>query len=240
MQESACGSSPPEFGCDAAVGTPALAPLVERLRIGVVVLDALGCVLGCNAAARAILASGTAVLEHEGTLEPAQPSDLEALRRLLDGACRSGRPADARGLALGRGDGQRPLELLAVPLDRHEAGAAAPAAGARPGDRGGTPAALLLLYDPDLCRRHGGDRQLRDLYRLTPAEARVVSALLDGLNVDEAAARLGLSRHTVRTHLKHVLGKTGARSQSELVRMILSGPLTLLGPQGEGFGPPAP
>jgi len=57
---------------------------------------------------------------------------------------------------------------------------------------------------------------LRRLYGLTGAEAALATLLVNGRSPEDAAAELGVSIHTVRTQLKHVLGKTGARRQAEL------------------------
>jgi DNA-binding CsgD family transcriptional regulator len=52
---------------------------------------------------------------------------------------------------------------------------------------------------------------------LTPAEERVVSRLEVGRSLREAAADLGISYETARTHVKHVMQKLGVRSQAALV-----------------------
>lgn len=68
---------------------------------------------------------------------------------------------------------------------------------------------------------------LRRLYELTPAEARLVAALIAGESVQEFAERTDISEATARTHLKHVLSKTGTRRQSDLIRVIMTGPAML-------------
>jgi DNA-binding CsgD family transcriptional regulator len=65
---------------------------------------------------------------------------------------------------------------------------------------------------------------LRQLYRLTPTECRVADLLLEGLDVRDAAVRLAITLETARFHVKRVLAKTGARRQSELMRLMLSLP----------------
>jgi DNA-binding NarL/FixJ family response regulator len=58
----------------------------------------------------------------------------------------------------------------------------------------------------------------------------VLSAAADGLSVDEAAERLVLSAHTVRSHLKGAMGKLGARSRLEAVlRAVGAGLIELPG-----------
>ena len=66
-------------------------------------------------------------------------------------------------------------------------------------------------------------RRLEKLYNFTPSEARVVSLLVQGLNLDNAATYLGVSLNTVRSHLRTIFDKTGSGRQPELVRIILSG-----------------
>ena len=85
------------------------------------------------------------------------------------------------------------------------------------------PAFALIISDPNraieldhaaLCR----------LYGLTPAEGRLAALLASGKHIESAAHLLGVSIHTVRTHLKHIFSKTETSSQSDLVRLILSAP----------------
>lgn len=65
------------------------------------------------------------------------------------------------------------------------------------------------------------------LYGLTPAEARVATLLLGGTRVEEIADRLQITGNTVRTHVKRALSKLDARTQSDLVRVLMSGPAQL-------------
>lgn len=199
------------------LGTAALWSLLDRLRIGVVVLDGTAGVLGMNSTARDILSAGDAVVARDGVLDAVSTADRDGMRRLVDTTVEPSGAPDGRGLSLPRGERRRPLEVVGLSLR---------AVGSAEGADG--PAGLLLLHDPDLpCATHR-EQLMRELYRLTPAEARVATALIEGRTVDEASAALGLSRHTVRTHVKHVLAKTSARSQTDLVRRVLAGPLALL------------
>jgi len=212
--------SPAEERSDLTAAAPALLRLLDWLRLGVVVVDEDGAVLHSNPAARAALTGSPAADPEAGG--PGTAESRERLERLIAEACRASQPGGARAITLQSETAERPLQLLALSLERRQDEDAGP-----PGRR---PAALLLLHQPDACRLSAYEPLLRDLYRLTQAEARVARTLVEGMNVEEAAAHLGLSRHTVRTHLKHVLAKTGTRSQTELVRMVLHGPLALLGP----------
>ncbi len=53
---------------------------------------------------------------------------------------------------------------------------------------------------------------------LTPAEARVLEHVREGLPNAEIAVRLGISVNTVRYHVSNLLAKAGASSREELAR----------------------
>ncbi|MFX4770392.1 helix-turn-helix transcriptional regulator, partial [Acinetobacter baumannii] len=57
---------------------------------------------------------------------------------------------------------------------------------------------------------------------LTQAEARLLKGLVEGLSLAEYAATAELSVLTVRSQMKAVFAKTGARRQSELMRLVLT------------------
>ena len=61
---------------------------------------------------------------------------------------------------------------------------------------------------------------LRDLFGLTPAEARLALELAHGASPRDAANRLGVTWNTTRTQLKAVLAKTGTNRQAALVRLL--------------------
>jgi DNA-binding CsgD family transcriptional regulator len=61
----------------------------------------------------------------------------------------------------------------------------------------------------------------RKRYALTSAETRVAVEVAEGCKPSEIAQRLGLSVHTVRSHLKRIFLKTGVHSQAGLVRALL-------------------
>ena len=58
------------------------------------------------------------------------------------------------------------------------------------------------------------------LFGLTPAETRVLAALISGKRLISAAKRLEMTEQTARTHLKHILSKTDTHCQAELMRLF--------------------
>jgi DNA-binding CsgD family transcriptional regulator len=57
-------------------------------------------------------------------------------------------------------------------------------------------------------------------FELTPAELRVLFAIVEVGGVSQVAAVLGISEDTVKTHLRHVFAKTDTNRQADLVKLI--------------------
>jgi DNA-binding NarL/FixJ family response regulator/pimeloyl-ACP methyl ester carboxylesterase len=62
---------------------------------------------------------------------------------------------------------------------------------------------------------------LGEVFHLTAAEQGVVRALVEGQNVKGIAADRGTREATVRAQLKSILSKMNARSQSEVIRLVV-------------------
>ena len=76
--------------------------------------------------------------------------------------------------------------------------------------------------DPGATKRES-DRfalRLRARYGLTPSEAHVAGHVADGLRYAEIAERLGVSYHTVHSHVKAIHSKVGIRSNGRLTALI--------------------
>ena len=72
----------------------------------------------------------------------------------------------------------------------------------------------LLDWSPDY------EAHLQETLNLSPAELKVARGLLEGLTAQETANQVGRSEETVRSHIKALLKKTGARRQTELVQFL--------------------
>jgi DNA-binding NarL/FixJ family response regulator len=63
---------------------------------------------------------------------------------------------------------------------------------------------------------------------LTPRESEVLQLLADGLGNKEIALKLNISEHTIKFHIRSILGKLGAASRTEAVtRGLRSGLIEL-------------
>lgn len=65
---------------------------------------------------------------------------------------------------------------------------------------------------------------LTDLYNITKTEAKILSGLCTGNDINKIADNHHLSQHTVRTHIKSIFRKTKTNRQAELVSKVLNGP----------------
>lgn len=72
----------------------------------------------------------------------------------------------------------------------------------------------LLDWSPDF------EMHLQETLNLSAAELKVARGLLEGLTAQETANQVGRSVETVRSHIKALLKKTGARRQTELVQFL--------------------
>jgi DNA-binding CsgD family transcriptional regulator len=61
---------------------------------------------------------------------------------------------------------------------------------------------------------------VQSLFDLTPAEARVARSLASGKTVTDIASAGGVSRETIRTHVRGVLEKTGCNRQTDVVALL--------------------
>ena len=55
---------------------------------------------------------------------------------------------------------------------------------------------------------------------ISPAQTRLAMALFNGSTVKQASLALGLKESSARQYLKLTFGKTGARRQADLIRLV--------------------
>jgi DNA-binding CsgD family transcriptional regulator len=83
--------------------------------------------------------------------------------------------------------------------------------------------AVICLSDPD--RSHPIEiNKLAAAYKLSRAEAEVAASISNGLTTDEIANINHVSISTVRSQLKSVFRKMAINHQTELVKVLLTGP----------------
>ena len=179
---------------------------LDTLAAGLVLLDSAGAVLFANRAARAMLDARDAVSLERGRLSATTAAAQARLQAVIASALGRTGAAVGGGVALDRESG-RPVIARVLPL-QPSIDLLAPRA-----------AAAVLIHDPD--RPAIPVPASLAAIGLTPAETRLVAALINGRTLEDHADEAGLSPHTVRSTLKSVFGKTETHRQSELVALIL-------------------
>ncbi len=108
-----------------------------------------------------------------------------------------------------RPSGRPPLLLSLLPIHQSRIGRAA------------KPEALvaILTKDPEGEKLESVET-FAEAYGLTEAEARLIGLLAEGGGLQEAAASLGVTKNTARTHMRHIYAKIGAHRQSDLIRLL--------------------
>ncbi len=92
--------------------------------------------------------------------------------------------------------------------------------------------AVAYVFDPDQDLTDALQPACR-LLGLSNSEARLACALVEGMPLKDAAARMGLQEQTARSYLKQVFAKTGTARQAELVKLMLKSAVRTAG--GKGF-----
>jgi DNA-binding CsgD family transcriptional regulator len=193
---------------EGGVASQAATAALDRLHLGVVLVDGEGRVVAKNRSAGEILAERDGVELRGAALHVSDASAARRLRALLsnaDGPLRGG------ALAIPRKPPKPPLNLLIAPL------------AGRSGQEEGSLVKAVFISSRDR-GQETGEEHLRRLYDLTPSEAGLASLLVQGLSLKEAAAELNVTENTARTHLKRIFDKTDTHRQGELVGLLLSGP----------------
>lgn len=191
----------------AAIGHAALAGMPQR----VAVLDAAGAICFTNPAAERLLADSDWCKLEQGCLRMVAADDQAWLSMVLTSACRAtpGHVAPSGALVVKAATGRVVVSVLPV-RDGHPLVLASSS----------SPLALVIFSLPD--EVSSSLPVLREMLGLTPAETRVAAALASGATLAQIAVQEQSSEHTLRTHLKNLMRKTGHSRQLDLISLIKS------------------
>jgi DNA-binding CsgD family transcriptional regulator len=198
-----CWEGAVELHRSAAVG----AEMAAQLNVAAIVLDRYLRAVSLNPEAETMLRVSANLKLRQDRLVAASSRQNDALQAAFARVMKTGH---GETLALGNqinNDYEVFLSINALP-------------GATGAARTGGPGLLVMA------RRRGGARlvtagQLRQAFNLSGAEGAVAEALIDGESPDEYAIRNRVSIATVRTQLRAIFEKTGTRSQTEAVALML-------------------
>lgn len=187
--------------------------VMDRLSVGVVILDQQSRVVKSSGKADEVLAARDGLQAQGGRVRATcakEDRDLQAAIKAAIQCAQAGEGRATRGLALTKLSGSRNLGIIVQPV---------PAIG-----RGGgsaAPTVAIYIRDPEASADFGSDL-VRQLFDLTPAEAAVARRLTAGLSLEDVANALDISRNTARAHLRSIFSKSGITRQTELVRLMLN------------------
>jgi DNA-binding CsgD family transcriptional regulator len=186
---------------------------MAKLSIGCLMLDRGGRLVSMNACARRLLEHTDVLCVRNGLLRTVGGVDGKELGKAIDlalAAHRNGcRSQNGVALQLQTAPGNGVLDLVVKPLIAD-----------RLLDANEKPAVVVYLNDS---RKAGIDLDpaaLVTMYGFTNCESRLSALLARGTSLGDAAATLGVSINTVKTHLRGIYEKLGTNKQSQVVAQL--------------------
>lgn len=194
---------------------------LDALQVGLLLTNRRGQVLFANRVAEDILRRGDGLTLLRNQLRPARSEDAQRLAALIEGAART-----TLGL------GERSGGILALPT----ASGTPVTVLVSPCPRLGLlePAAFVFISQP-MGQVPIDEHHVAQRYGLTPAEVKLLRALVDGKRLADYADGAGITLNTAKTHLKQLFTKTGSERQSDVLRMFVADAVLRLA----GSQPPA-
>ena len=183
---------------------------LEQVGSAVLVVDGDGTLLQASPAAEAMLRAGDAVFLRGRQLAARDGAAGRRLAQLIAGtaATAAGHLMAPGGAVRIRRQGRSDLSVMVSPFRP-----------ARDGFGVSVPAAILLLRDPE--RGTPSTALLKDLFGFTTAEAAIAVQVALGRSAEAMAKDGGVSVHTVRSHIRNLMAKTGTRRQGEVAALVL-------------------
>jgi DNA-binding CsgD family transcriptional regulator len=188
----------------------ALGTTLDNLAVGVIIVAEGARILHANAAARRMLEARSPVVSLGGCLGALDAELTKELQRAIAAARSEGAHIGDTGIG--------------VPLtDKDMTAAAAHVLPLARGDarqrRGSATAAVVFVARANMMFPVDVGTVAR-IYRLTPAETRVLQHLVAGASLTEAATALGVSETTAKTHRNHIFLKKGVSRRTDLFALI--------------------
>lgn len=188
-----------------------LGDTLDGIGSGLLFVNADAHILEANANGRAMLEQGTLVRAHGGRLVP---TDRDAEQGLTEIICRfaSGNAASSvrpASLLLSARAGE-PFVAHVLPLIE----------GMRRRTRSVYTAVAAVFIQKASFNLPSSREIIAKSYKLTPAELRVLFAIVQVGGVPKVSEAMGISVATVKTHLRRLFAKTGTDRQADLVKLV--------------------
>jgi DNA-binding CsgD family transcriptional regulator/PAS domain-containing protein len=192
------------------------ASAIERMQIGMALIDNAGMVIKTNPAADLLLGQRDGISIEGGMLQFAYVNEMHRFNALLE-RMRLPPPADGPKLAtvdtmsITRPSCKEKFGLLMYRIPASE----------WTDDNTWRPACVAFIRDPESTPETSRD-MMRGLFDLTPAETSLALLLVKGATLEQAAGELMITRNTARAHLRAIFSKTGTNRQATLIRTLLT------------------
>jgi DNA-binding CsgD family transcriptional regulator len=189
---------------------------LDELQQGFLLVDAHARPLFVNRVAGTMLDARHGLWLEAGALSASDADGGRVLRGLIAScAAQANGATDSGGdIALSRGAGRLPMDVLVTPIQPETAVAAIPWIFSQ------RAVAIVLISDAET-EMQARVENLRERFGFTPAEAAFALEIIKGDGRKATADRLGITVGTARSHLSKIFDKTGVRHQAELVRLLL-------------------
>lgn len=192
--------------------------MLDTVPLGVILANAGSRVLHTNRMADDILAQNDGLTTDRTGLCTSVPKETARLRKVIGQVAAAGDQPNRTPVGVIRVERPsmaRAWLLVVVPVDTTKQ------------DEGAAQMAAVFVSDGDRAPEIPPE-VLERLFGVTPAESRLLVALVDGFSLDEAAEQFKVSKNTLRNQLNQIFRKTETSKQSELVRMVLTSPAPVL------------
>ena len=188
-----------------------LARTLDVLRTAICLLGADGRVVHANMACRQLFANGD-LLTMAGDRIVARNAEADRMLRGLVGKAEgdemvSGVHNQIESLRSTNGSHYLAYPLVLTREQRH------------PGEPMAFAASALFIWRTSLMTA-AASGVIGDVFKLTPSELRVLTAIVEIGGVPEVAATLGIADTTVKTHLSRLFEKMGVSRQADLVKIV--------------------
>jgi DNA-binding CsgD family transcriptional regulator len=184
---------------------------LDGLSAAVILVDEAGRIVHANASGEAMIAAGPVLRASNGRLVASEPKSDQALREVF--------------IAAGSGDAGIGIEGIAVSLTAsseapHVAHVLPLTSGMRRSTGIAYAAVAAVFVQEATLNVPSMQEVIAKHYKLTPTELRVLLAIAEIGSGPEVATALGVTSHTVKSHLHRLYEKTGASRQIDLVKLV--------------------
>jgi DNA-binding CsgD family transcriptional regulator len=173
--------------------------ILDTIEVPIFVVEKDSHLRYANAAGEAMLSHGGPLRSVENVLTSDHLPDSQRLKSAIANSCAAG---ESQVVLMKDSGARQPPIAVIVPMRNGEAGQALVML------RQTAPSSVALVHS------------LRQLFRLSPAEAAIAIALATGADLHEIAEERSVKLNTLRSQIASIMAKTNTRRQAELVAMV--------------------